>query len=143
MTTESPRLQLATMPSMNGHNGDMGTERSNQAFLKMTPMKVHNETATTTDVKTSEQTEQQDFRAMYINGHNGTAPHTNINSIKQEEQQLYKSPPANGFKAFPSGATRLRRLLEETRDLIVCPGVYDGFSARIALSVGFQALYMV
>lgn len=40
-------------------------------------------------------------------------------------------------------ATQLKRRLEDTKDLIVCPGVYDGFSARIALSVGFDALYMV
>ena len=42
-----------------------------------------------------------------------------------------------------SPATKLKRLLEETKDLIVCPGVYDGFSARIALSVGFDTMYMV
>ena len=42
-----------------------------------------------------------------------------------------------------SSATRLKRRLLETDELIVCPGVYDGFSARIALSVGFTALYMV
>ena len=40
-------------------------------------------------------------------------------------------------------AARLKRQIENTKDLIVCPGVYDGFSARIALSVGFDALYMV
>ena len=40
-------------------------------------------------------------------------------------------------------ATRLKRQLENTKDLIVCPGVYDGFSARIALATGFDALYMV
>ena len=40
-------------------------------------------------------------------------------------------------------ATKLKRRLENTKDLIVCPGVYDGFSARIAISVGFDALYMV
>jgi len=45
--------------------------------------------------------------------------------------------------AVHSGATKLRRRLEESNDIIVCPGVYDGFSARIALSVGFEALYMV
>jgi len=39
-------------------------------------------------------------------------------------------------------ATRLKLRLENTSDLIVCPGVYDGFSARIALSIGFDALYM-
>ncbi|KKY21646.1 putative carboxyphosphonoenolpyruvate [Diplodia seriata] len=33
-------------------------------------------------------------------------------------------------------------MLEETDDLIVAPGVYDGVSARAALEVGFNALYM-
>ena len=40
-------------------------------------------------------------------------------------------------------STKLRRLLNESNRLIVCPGVYDGFSARIAIDVGFDALYMV
>ncbi|PQE10984.1 carboxyphosphonoenolpyruvate phosphonomutase protein [Rutstroemia sp. NJR-2017a BVV2] len=39
-------------------------------------------------------------------------------------------------------ATKLRDFLENSKDILVCPGVYDGFSARIALSVGFDALYM-
>lgn len=42
-----------------------------------------------------------------------------------------------------SPATKLKRRLKDTKDLIVCPGVYDGFSARIALSVGFDTMYMV
>ena len=42
-----------------------------------------------------------------------------------------------------SPATKLKHRLEDTKDLIVCPGVYDGFSARIALSVGFDTMYMV
>ena len=42
-----------------------------------------------------------------------------------------------------SPATRLKRRLENTTDLIVCPGVYDGLSARIALAVGCDAMYMV
>lgn len=44
---------------------------------------------------------------------------------------------------FLTPATVLKHRLQNTKDLIVCPGVYDGFSARIALSVGFDALYMV
>ena len=40
------------------------------------------------------------------------------------------------------GAAKLQRILRETDDLIVCPGVYDGLSARVAHEVGFQALYM-
>lgn len=39
--------------------------------------------------------------------------------------------------------TRLRSMLANSDQLIVCPGVYDGLSARIALDVGFDALYMV
>ena len=55
----------------------------------------------------------------------------------------------NGAAASPtsqtgsSGATRLKRMVQEPGNMIVCPGVYDGFSARIALSVGCDAMYMV
>lgn len=50
----------------------------------------------------------------------------------------------NGHAATPTpAATRLRKMLTESDELIVMPGVYDGFSARIALEVGFDGLYMV
>lgn len=39
-------------------------------------------------------------------------------------------------------STRLRQLIKKSPRIIVCPGVYDGLSARIALEVGFQAMYM-
>ncbi|KAJ5999604.1 hypothetical protein N7481_000013 [Penicillium waksmanii] len=39
-------------------------------------------------------------------------------------------------------ASRLRGIIKDTKDLIVCPGVYDGLSARIAMEVGFECLYM-
>ena len=41
-----------------------------------------------------------------------------------------------------TGATKLKYMLEHTKELIVCPGVYDGLSARAAMEVGFDALYM-
>jgi 2-methylisocitrate lyase-like PEP mutase family enzyme len=44
--------------------------------------------------------------------------------------------------AIPA-ASKLRDFLENSADILLCPGVYDGFSARIALSIGFNALYMV
>lgn len=44
---------------------------------------------------------------------------------------------------FESGATKLKNMLRDSNELIVCPGVYDGISARVALQVGFPALYMV
>ena len=40
------------------------------------------------------------------------------------------------------GSTKLRQLIEKSPRIIVCPGVYDGLSARIALDVGFDAMYM-
>lgn len=42
-----------------------------------------------------------------------------------------------------SGAKKLRKMLLETDELIVCPGVYDGLSARTAIELGFNAMYMV
>lgn len=48
----------------------------------------------------------------------------------------------NGASAPVSAATKLRRALKGD-DIIVAPGVYDGFSARIALETGFETIYMV
>ncbi|XDG05091.1 hypothetical protein ABKA04_004706 [Annulohypoxylon sp. FPYF3050] len=41
-----------------------------------------------------------------------------------------------------AGAKKLRKMLLETNELIVCPGVYDGLSARTAMELGFNAMYM-
>lgn len=38
---------------------------------------------------------------------------------------------------------RLRELLANPNQIVVAPGVCDGISARIALSLGFEAIYMV
>lgn len=73
-------------------------------------------------------------------------------SIQVETIEIIPTPPSTPTKQvtpvlyreeFLSSATRLKKRIEETDELIVCPGVYDGFSARIALHVGFTALYMV
>lgn len=42
-----------------------------------------------------------------------------------------------------AAVARLRELLAQEDKIIVCPGVYDGYTARIALSAGFDCLYMV
>jgi hypothetical protein len=49
---------------------------------------------------------------------------------------------SNGVEHVVGAATKLRRFLEQSNKILPCPGVYDGFSARIALQVGFDALYM-
>jgi len=38
---------------------------------------------------------------------------------------------------------KLRSMLADPGKLIVCPGVYDGFTARLALAEGAECLYMV
>ena len=48
----------------------------------------------------------------------------------------------NGHAGPKTAAARLRELLADPNKLIVCPGVYDGFTARIALREGFDCLYM-
>lgn len=57
-----------------------------------------------------------------------------VNGVKHE--------PTVSLYVIPA-ASKLRRMLKDTKDLIVCPGVYDGLSARIAMELGFKALYMV
>lgn len=47
--------------------------------------------------------------------------------------------------SVPSGqssASRLRTLLRNPDSILVCPGVYDGLTARIAIAQGFKCLYM-
>jgi hypothetical protein len=61
---------------------------------------------------------------------------------KSEHEQV-KEAPLGMTTTNLSAATRLRAMIDYTDKLIVCPGVYDGFSARIAMSLGFDALYMV
>ncbi|KAE8383321.1 Pyruvate/Phosphoenolpyruvate kinase-like domain-containing protein [Aspergillus bertholletiae] len=67
-------------------------------------------------------------------------------TITVEKDGYYE---VNGARQEPTvslymtaGASKLRRMLKETDDLIVCPGVYDGISARIAMQLGFKAMYM-
>ncbi|KAJ5502794.1 hypothetical protein N7463_005668 [Penicillium fimorum] len=56
-----------------------------------------------------------------------------VNGTRQE--------PTVSLYVIPA-ASKLRRMLKDTKDLIVCPGVYDGLSARIAMQIGFKGLYM-
>ena len=43
----------------------------------------------------------------------------------------------------PTTASKLRTLLAQENEIVVCPGVYDGFTTRLALNAGFKILYMV
>ena len=52
------------------------------------------------------------------------------------------------FKMSPSsvpilGVQKLRQLIDSPNTCVQAAGVYDGISARLALNVGFDALYMV
>ncbi|XXH04445.1 hypothetical protein Hte_010861 [Hypoxylon texense] len=86
-----------------------------------------------------------------------TAKFTEMNkTIVSEVECAAVTPPAagelekgdrlsavvSGVLEPASGAKKLRKMLLETNELIVCPGVYDGLSARTAMELGFNAMYM-
>lgn len=81
------------------------------------------------------------------NEQNNHANGNTVSSSSAGSMDEVASPPTameGAVENIPaSPATRLKRRLEDTKDLIVCPGVYDGLSARIALAVGCDAMYMV
>ncbi|KAI3337733.1 putative carboxyphosphonoenolpyruvate phosphonomutase [Ustulina deusta] len=71
--------------------------------------------------------------------------------VLAEKKEVTATPPAKWLKlndVVPSvneptsGAKKLRKMLFETEELIICPGVYDGLSARTAIELGFNAMYM-
>lgn len=67
-----------------------------------------------------------------------------LNMMKPTNPNWLQLNTPNSVADLPaSGATKLRKMLFETNELIVCPGVYDGLSARTAMELGFSALYMV
>ncbi|PFH59815.1 hypothetical protein XA68_11863 [Ophiocordyceps unilateralis] len=78
--------------------------------------------------------------------------HDRDRAISREEASDLMVKPLDSFLSLghvastipepSSGATKLRKMLLETNELIVCPGVYDGLSARTAIELGFDALYM-
>lgn len=63
--------------------------------------------------------------------HNGDSRSSSSSSFTEPEEQPF------------AASTRLRLLLKRPGRMIVAPGVYDGLSARVAMNVGFDALYMV
>ncbi|OTB16268.1 hypothetical protein K445DRAFT_317246 [Daldinia sp. EC12] len=44
--------------------------------------------------------------------------------------------------AQTKSASKLRQMLADPEKTVICPGVHDGLTARVALNVGFDALYM-
>lgn len=59
--------------------------------------------------------------------------------LKSAEVQI-RAPST--YDANSPGSTRLRYMIKNLDHILVCPGVYDGLSARTALSVGFEGMYM-
>lgn len=65
-----------------------------------------------------------------------------LNSNVPAHIKVEEVPAVSHDEPF-TGAKKLRHLLENTDELVVCPGVYDGLSARTAIDLGFKSLYMV
>lgn len=60
-----------------------------------------------------------------------------IDQVKEDVQENKTIKPPL------TAAAKLRELLAKKDSILVCPGVYDGLTARIALQAGFDCLYMV
>ncbi|KAK8108254.1 Isocitrate lyase/phosphorylmutase [Apiospora kogelbergensis] len=71
-----------------------------------------------------------------------TEPHQQATAVEAANWLLLNQASASGLPRPATAATALRKMLLETKELIICPGVYDGLSARTAIEVGFDALYM-
>jgi methylisocitrate lyase len=76
---------------------------------------------------------------------------TNVPDIQVTKASIpAKEPSTVGVKirapqiydAFAPASTRLRYMIKNRDKILVCPGVYDGLSARIAINVGFEGMYM-
>jgi hypothetical protein len=65
-----------------------------------------------------------------------------VPEVPQVEPEQQLNPGLYKGTLIPA-STRLQNLIKTHPGVIVCPGVYDGLSARIALEVGFESLYMV
>ena len=63
-----------------------------------------------------------------------------VEEVKSTYEVQIRAPST--FDADAPGSTRLRHMIKNLDHILVCPGVYDGLSARIALSVGFEGMYM-
>lgn len=71
-----------------------------------------------------------------------TATWLKLNSNAPTHIKVEEVPVLSHDEPF-TGAKKLRYLLENTDELVVCPGVYDGLSARTAIELGFKSMYMV
>ncbi|KAF7506774.1 hypothetical protein GJ744_011386 [Endocarpon pusillum] len=72
----------------------------------------------------------------------------NHNKPSMQKEAPEKSPAITAPGSEPAsetlkpGQTNLREWLADTKATIVCPGVYDGLTARVALSRGFKCLHL-
>jgi methylisocitrate lyase len=72
-------------------------------------------------------------------------PETSLDSSETDTQLIGPSiaiscPAVVSVVDPPS--TRLRHMIANSPSIILCPGVYDGLSARIAIHLGFRGMYM-
>ncbi|KAL1638674.1 hypothetical protein SLS58_008706 [Diplodia intermedia] len=72
---------------------------------------------------------------------NGLMPTGPIASPSRSTPELvYDDAIDTGY--LPASTRLRRRIFDHPDRIVVCPGVFDGFSARVAMSVGFEGLYM-
>jgi methylisocitrate lyase len=63
-----------------------------------------------------------------------------VEEISSTSQVQIRAPAT--LDPFAPASTRLRHMIKNLDHILVCPGVYDGLSARIAIATGFEGMYM-
>ncbi|ERF76466.1 hypothetical protein EPUS_06128 [Endocarpon pusillum Z07020] len=72
----------------------------------------------------------------------------NHNKQSMQKEDLEKCPATTApgsepaSEALKPGQAKLREWLADTQKVIVCPGIYDGLTARVALAQGFKCLHL-
>ncbi|KAK7937424.1 uncharacterized protein PG986_014292 [Apiospora aurea] len=86
-------------------------------------------------VHTAEGVEEESYAVQLL-------PQSHLSRVTRSEEWLQLNHVMVSVNKPTTGATKLRKMIFDTKELIVCPGVYDGLSAHIAIEIGFNAMYM-
>ncbi|PSN72819.1 Phosphoenolpyruvate/pyruvate domain-containing protein [Corynespora cassiicola Philippines] len=78
--------------------------------------------------------------ASCLKEQDNTSPGTLIDNASETPEVQIRAPEV--YDPLAPAATRLRYMIKNHDHIIKCPGVYDGLSARIAIDVGFEGMYM-
>nr|POE82226.1 2,3-dimethylmalate lyase [Quercus suber] len=142
-------MEDTIFPTSHGHFGTQGSNGNGDLFSRdilsptfeqySIPTTVTSATEHNIQARDTDGTISAKHATMTLNDSSDDA--AGIREAAPAVQLPAISPRSRHVAKIPA-STRLQNMIHDTQDLIVCPGVYDGLSARTAIEVGFDALYM-